>query len=159
VVVTYNPQATDNCAVTNLTVTPTSGSTFNLGTNTVTAVAYDSSGNTNVCTFKVIVLSPSATPLLSILQSGPNAILSWSNIFSCYVLQYTPELLPTNTWLVHPGPFTPAGGNIYVPNPITEPTVFSGSSAEVAAEVTRRPNSNFWEAALGHGGGARRGCF
>src|SRR6185369_15635208 len=34
VAVTYNPQATDNCgAITNLTVTPTSGSTFNLDTN------------------------------------------------------------------------------------------------------------------------------
>jgi hypothetical protein len=49
------PSATDNCSVSNVVCNPPSGSTFNVGTNTVTATATDTSGNTSNCTFKVIV--------------------------------------------------------------------------------------------------------
>ena len=47
--------ATDNCAVTNQSCTPPSGSTFAVGTNTVNCTLQDSSGNTTVCSFTVAV--------------------------------------------------------------------------------------------------------
>ncbi len=47
--------ATDNCGVTNLVSSVASGSTFPVGTTTVTNVATDASGNTTTCTFTVTV--------------------------------------------------------------------------------------------------------
>jgi uncharacterized repeat protein (TIGR01451 family) len=53
--VTFTVIATDNCAVTNVTSIPASGSTFSVGTTTVTNIAVDASGNTSICTFHVVV--------------------------------------------------------------------------------------------------------
>jgi hypothetical protein len=53
--VSFNVTATDNCAVQSLVCTPPSGSIFSKGTNTVTCVATDTSGNTTSCSFNVIV--------------------------------------------------------------------------------------------------------
>ena len=50
-----DPTATDNCAVTNISCSPTNGWDFPLGETTVTCTATDSSGNTDTRTFKVIV--------------------------------------------------------------------------------------------------------
>ena len=56
VVVTY-PMATvtDNCGVTNIACVPPSGSLFPVGTNIVQCTAWDSSGNSNTCSFTVTV--------------------------------------------------------------------------------------------------------
>ena len=51
----FTVTATDNCALQSLVSTPPSGSIFPKGTNTVTSVATDTSGNTSSCTFTVIV--------------------------------------------------------------------------------------------------------
>src|SRR5262249_43055103 len=53
--VTFSVSATDNCVVTNVTAVPASGSSFPVGTTTVTVTAADASGNTNFCTFTVTV--------------------------------------------------------------------------------------------------------
>lgn len=55
--VTYMIVATDNCD-TNVAVmcTPPEGSTFPVGTNMVTCMATDDSGNTNTCSFTVTVI-------------------------------------------------------------------------------------------------------
>jgi hypothetical protein len=53
--VSFTVTATDNCAVQSLVCTPPSGSIFPKGTNTVTCVATDTSGNTTSCSFNVIV--------------------------------------------------------------------------------------------------------
>jgi hypothetical protein len=50
-----DPTTSDNCGVAGFTYTPASGSSFPVGTNTVTGRAFDAAGNTNSCTFKVIV--------------------------------------------------------------------------------------------------------
>jgi len=47
------PTTSDNCAVTNVTCVPASGSNFPVGTTTVTCTATDSSGNTAACYFTV----------------------------------------------------------------------------------------------------------
>ena len=53
--VTFTVSATDNCGVTNLVSSPPSGSTFPLGTTTVTTTATDASGNQASCSFTVTV--------------------------------------------------------------------------------------------------------
>ncbi|HKQ07968.1 MAG TPA: HYR domain-containing protein [Blastocatellia bacterium] len=55
-VVTYpTPTASDNCPGVTTACTPPSGSTFALGTTTVTCTATDTSGNTATCSFSVSV--------------------------------------------------------------------------------------------------------
>ncbi len=61
--VSFTVTATDNCSITNLTSTPPSGSTFPVGTTTVTNVATDASGNTATCTFAITVV---AEPIVTI---------------------------------------------------------------------------------------------
>ena len=53
--VTFFVSATDNCGVTNLVSSMASGSTFPVGTTTVTNTATDASGNTTSCSFTVTV--------------------------------------------------------------------------------------------------------
>ena len=52
---TFFVSATDNCGVTNLVSSMASGSTFPVGTTTVTNTATDASGNTTSCSFTVTV--------------------------------------------------------------------------------------------------------
>ncbi len=49
------PTATDNCSLQSLTASAQPGSTFNIGTTTVTYTAKDVAGNTATCTFSVTV--------------------------------------------------------------------------------------------------------
>src|SRR6185295_10550831 len=53
--VIFAVSATDNCSVTNLVSSMASGSTFPVGTTTVTNTVTDASGNTSRCTFTVTV--------------------------------------------------------------------------------------------------------
>ena len=58
-VVTFaNPTATDNCSAPSVVSSPLSGSSFNIGTTTVTVTATDAKGNTSKCTFTVTVNAP-----------------------------------------------------------------------------------------------------
>ena len=121
VVVSFSTGASDPYGLTNLTATPGTGSAFPLGTNVVTTIAQDAAGNSNSCTFKVIVLAtPTPAPRLNIAASPASVVLSWTNL-GCFQLQHTPQLLPppaSNVWTPHPGPFVPSGGNLYVTNAI-----------------------------------------
>ena len=113
-VVNYLVAASDNVGLALTTTNPASGSAFAVGTNTVTLGARDTAGNTNFCTFKVIVL-PGAAPQLSIVRGGTNVVVSWTNSFPCYALQ-SAMILGSNSWSLYPGPFTTNGGIIYVTN-------------------------------------------
>ena len=53
--VTFAPTATDNCAGATVVASPASGSTFPVGTSTVTVTATDASGNTSTGSFTVTV--------------------------------------------------------------------------------------------------------
>lgn len=60
-VVTFSATATDNSGFTpTIVFNPPSGSTFPLGTTTVTATATDLNGNSSQCTFKVTVVDDEA---------------------------------------------------------------------------------------------------
>ncbi len=118
VVVNFNVSASDNCTLASLVATPASGSAFPVGTNTVTVVATDGSGNTNTCAFKVTVL-PGPAPQLAAILSGTNVVLSWPAAAGCYALQSTPALLSSpasNVWTTFPGPLATNGGSIFVTN-------------------------------------------
>src|SRR5262249_55067602 len=53
--VTFSVTATDNCGVDSVVSVPPSGFSFPFGVTTVTNTAWDSSGNSNQCTFTVTV--------------------------------------------------------------------------------------------------------
>ena len=121
VVVNFNISASDNCTLSSLVATPASGSAFPVGTNTVTVVATDGSGNTNSCTFKVTVL-PGSAPRLAAVLAGTNVILSWPSTAGCYALQFSPALLSSpssNLWTNYAGPLTTNAGSILVTNRIS----------------------------------------
>jgi hypothetical protein len=61
-VATYTASASDNCPGVTVSCSPASGSTFPLGTTTVTCKATDAAGNMTTCTFTVTVTNaaPSA---------------------------------------------------------------------------------------------------
>ncbi len=64
-VVTFAPTATDNCGGTvTITTSPASGSTFPVGTTTVTVTAKDAANNTSNCSFTVKV-TDSQLPVIS----------------------------------------------------------------------------------------------
>ncbi len=66
------PSASDNCGVATTYCSPASGSVFPLGTNTVTSTAVNTSGNTNTCSFNIIVQgTPAATHNLAVLSVTP----------------------------------------------------------------------------------------
>jgi hypothetical protein len=53
--ISFDVLVTDNCGTFTAVTEPPSGTIFPVGTNTVTTTAWDEAGNTNVCTFLVIV--------------------------------------------------------------------------------------------------------
>lgn len=84
-VVTFNVTAMDNCGAASVNCTPPSGSSFPKGTNLVTCLATDASGNTNICTFHVVVRDNQPPALVCpnnlIVQATPNrcdAIVTYS---------------------------------------------------------------------------------
>lgn len=91
----------------------TSPYAFPIGTNTVTSTATNAVG-TNSCTFKVTVVA-GAAPQLAIVRTGTNVVVSWTNSFPWYALQFAP-VLASNSWSTYPGPFATNSGKIFVTN-------------------------------------------
>src|SRR5260221_375131 len=61
-VVTYIAAASDPCGIASFDCSPPSGSTFPVGTTTVTCRATDGTGNANSCSFTVTVNIPNRPP-------------------------------------------------------------------------------------------------
>lgn len=84
-VVTFAATATDNCGVAGITYSTASGSTFAVGTTTVTVTATDVNGNVATCTFDVTV---NATPVVSlgadVVQCGGSLTLDAGNAGATY---------------------------------------------------------------------------
>ena len=70
-VVDFHPTATDNCSAPTVVCAPPSGSTFPLGTTTVTCSATDSAGLTAECSFTVAVVDI-GPPVISL--NGPETV-------------------------------------------------------------------------------------
>jgi hypothetical protein len=72
-VVTYNPTVIDNCpGVGPAVCNPPSGSVFGLGAHTVLCTAVDAAGNSNQCSFRVIV-QPGNVPPVPVIEVTPLA--------------------------------------------------------------------------------------
>eukprot|EP00057_Strongylocentrotus_purpuratus_P012763 XP_011667237.1 PREDICTED: hyalin-like [Strongylocentrotus purpuratus] len=81
------PTATDNSGIHTLTSTDNSGENFTIGNNTVTYNATDDAGNTETCTFFVIV-SDNEKPVFDLCPSDqdvttdigyPTAVVNWTS--------------------------------------------------------------------------------
>ncbi len=72
-VVTYAPTASDNCSTVNVVSTPPSGTTFPVGTTTVTCRATDASGNTATC-FLTVRITDTQPPTIT---TSSNPIVLW----------------------------------------------------------------------------------
>jgi hypothetical protein len=94
----------------------TSPYAFPVGTNTVIVTATNSAG-TNSCNFTVTVTAGDP-PQLAIVLAATNVVVTWTNAFPCYGLQWAPQLAGSN-WSAHPGPFVTNGGNILATNSAT----------------------------------------
>lgn len=74
--------ATDTCSSVTVTSSPPSGTTFpHRSTNTVVATATDACGNTNTCTFKVIIDHPILGPITIARFLTNEVVLNWTNGF------------------------------------------------------------------------------
>jgi len=109
--VTFGVTATDNCGAPNVVSIPASGSTFPIGTTTVTNTATDASGNQSRCTFTVTVKSGAD---LAVFVSGPANVITGSNF------TYT-------TTVTNQGPS--AAANVLVSDQLPANLVFIGASA------------------------------
>ncbi|MEZ4993446.1 MAG: HYR domain-containing protein [Saprospiraceae bacterium] len=85
VVVNWNaPEVSDNCGIESLTSTHEPGTSFPLGTTTVTYTAIDSSGNSSICSFDILMIQIDEAcdhpdyPALIQLYTATNGA-GWSN--------------------------------------------------------------------------------
>ncbi len=103
------PSVSDNCGSVNLTANRNSGSSFNVGTTTVTYTATDAYGNTNTtCSFTVTVVdaTPPAffnCPTIVDVTAGPscNAAATWTEplgIDNCVFVAVTKTHSPGQTF-------------------------------------------------------------
>ena len=124
-VVDFSVSGSDNCTLQSVVATPPSGTVFPLGTNTVDVTATDAAGNTNTCSFKIIVNAGPA-PALNIAASGSDVVLSWPSGASCYTLQYATNLVtsPGNSWTYYTGPVVTNAGTIHFTNGIDSSSRF-----------------------------------
>ncbi|HVM59820.1 MAG TPA: HYR domain-containing protein [Verrucomicrobiae bacterium] len=76
--VTYTAVAADNCTNVTVSCTPASGSTFAIGTNSVTCLTIDGSGNTNNCAFTVTILDDEPP-----VVSCPTNIVAFADSAQC----------------------------------------------------------------------------
>ena len=84
-VVTFTVDATDNCGISSIVSNPASGSTFNVGTTTVTSTATDVNGNVSTCSFDVTVLdveAPVITCSGNLTQNADQGLCSTSVTFT-----------------------------------------------------------------------------
>ena len=72
--------ATDNSGIQTLTSTHNSGENFTIGNNTVTYTATDDAGNTETCTFFVIVFGKCLLMLYPLWNSFLSSSESWNQI-------------------------------------------------------------------------------
>ncbi len=106
-----------------LIVTPPSGSTFAPGTNLVTALTYDAAGNTNTCSFLVIVQDQTPA-ILSINKVGTNVVVCYPQTCTPYVLEGATDLTPPISWTPVGLPASAVGADFCVTIPADLPYNF-----------------------------------
>ncbi|XP_041480035.1 uncharacterized protein LOC121427594 isoform X5 [Lytechinus variegatus] len=114
-VVTWTPPtATDNSGNQTLTSTANPGDYIPIGNNTVTYTSTDASGNTDVCTFNVVVID-NENPVISGCPSDQNVTTDIGNATA--VVTWTPPTATDNSGnqtlisTVNPGDYFPIGNS------------------------------------------------
>jgi hypothetical protein len=80
-VVSFSVTAADACSTLTVACVPPSGSTFPVGTTSVTCTATDAAGNTNGCGFNVTVNSPNEPPVCE-----PRFPCTWTETNTTYAI-------------------------------------------------------------------------
>jgi len=116
-VVNFTVGVTDNCPGATVVSVPASGSTFPLGTTTVTSTATDAAGNTSTCSFNVTVLDGqlpviTAPPVNRTVCVGTNATFS---VTATNVVSYQWQRWDGSAWVNIPG----ATSSSYTVNSVT----------------------------------------
>ena len=79
--VTYNPLVSDNCSgVGAPQCVPPSGSEFEIGSHTITCSVFDAAGNSNQCSFQVIVWPGNVAPVPVVAVSPVVHLPGYSNL-------------------------------------------------------------------------------
>ena len=139
--VTFTVNATDNCSVTNLMSRPPSGSTFPVGTTTVTNTATDASGNLISCPFTVTV-KPVAD--LAVFKIGDTNVTIGANLVYTIVVTNLGPAAATNVVVVDTLPtntvFVSASAGYGLSNGVvtwsTVPVLAAGASTNLTLTVT-----------------------
>lgn len=133
------PGVSDNCAgAITVVSTPPSGSDFPRGTNTVTCVATDVAGNSNTCTFAVIVLGTSgALPVVTITAPDANASEPGMNTGRCSVRRTGSLAAPLTVNYTAAGTATPGADYRALSGVVTIPR------GRPAANIVVRPRDDF----------------
>jgi hypothetical protein len=96
--VNFTIEATDAVSATPIiTSVPESGSWFTVGTNVVTCFASDAAGNTNTCTFEVVV-EDAVELVVSITKNGTEVVITWPQSCTTYVLQQCTDVTLPDGW-------------------------------------------------------------
>jgi hypothetical protein len=98
-VVTYTTSATDDSGGVTVTCVPPSGSTFPIGTTTVTCTATDAANNTTSGSFTVTVLG--ATDLLANLRGNTIDLVTNSSAERALVATLDQAIQSNNAWGVY----------------------------------------------------------
>jgi len=101
----------------NLSSSPPSGSTFPIGTTTVTTTASDNCGDSTNCSFSITV-TPQNVPAsaLSIGITGNQLLLSWPSNLAGYLLESSPDLLsPAWSAVTNQTVVNPTGQSVLLP--------------------------------------------
>jgi len=114
--VTFTVTASDNCSGVNIVSIPPSGSTFPLGTTTVTNIATDASGNQTICTFSVNTFSVTINDTQPPVISCPSNLVFSASVGQCgrtnvtFVVTATDNCTVTNLTSIPPsGSMFPVG--------------------------------------------------
>ncbi len=110
--VTFAPSASDDCGPANVVCVPPSGAQFSIGTNTVLVTATDAFGNTNQCSFNVIVVAP---PIILAQPDSTFALVGGSAGFS---LLATGEPPLAYQWYANDAPLSDATNASLVLSPV-----------------------------------------
>ena len=95
----FAASATDACDLApTLACTPAAGSLFPVGTNKVTCIARDTSGNSNSCAFTVTVLPRIPQPTLKIRMETEKIVVSWPVWAVGFKLQTTMHPEDPKSW-------------------------------------------------------------
>ena len=123
-IVSFTVTAVDNCSPASVVSTPASGSSFPLGTTTVTSVSTDASGNTATKSFTVTVIAASNLQISRVVVLAKNSI--WISQNSKI---YSGDLIVNN---VSSGPGLNDGVELSIGQSVTTPAGYTLRANRIA---------------------------